>query len=111
MDYSETLADVFVRLVALKKVKTKKDFAKLLGMSYTNLISAMKGDPRYATKSIADRAKLLLEDDNSIQRSPRKEFVIPAETLELYNNLSRTVQQQAEIIAALLNAEQKKKAE
>lgn len=108
MDYAETLTDVFVKLQAAKRVKTKKDFANLLGMSYSNLVSAMKGDVRYATKNLASRATLLL-DETSDNHPAKKEFVIPAETLELYNNLSRTIEKQAEIIEALLGERREKK--
>ena len=108
MNYSETLADVFVQLQAQKKIKTKKDFAELLGVSYPNLISAMNGDERYCTKNLADRALLVL-DGKSAQAPARREITIPAETLELYTNLSRTAAQLAETLDRLLAAERGKK--
>ena len=112
MKAQEKLAEVYTTLRSRGRVTTKKDFAELLGVAYTTLVAAMNGSEKYDSPKLIARAQALVLDEPAPAPPQQKELVIPAETLELYNNLSRTVQQQAEIIASLLGgSEQKKRAE
>lgn len=111
------LVQIFDELRAAGVVKTMKDYAKVIDCNYTNLSGAMKGDPRNYTASLVSRAeaarKRVLGLVPSVKVEPeQKGIVIPPETMELFNNLSRTIAQQQELIASLIaNGGMKKKAE
>ena len=94
-------------------VATRKEFADRMGVNYTNLSSAMNGDPRAYTDKMIARAEMcrkeLLDGTPALAPAPvRKEIVIPPETMELYTNLSRTAAQLAETLDRLLSGETKK---
>lgn len=72
-DNLEQLNSIYERLLAIGRCRNKKDFANLLGVGYTSLIRALKGDERYLTSSLVAKAIALvatecyvpLEEDNS----------------------------------------------
>lgn len=47
------------------KVNTKKEFAEIIGISYPNLIQAMKGDEKYLTD------RLLIKINHIMENRPR----------------------------------------
>ena len=56
----EKLNGVFDQLQETGKCRTKKDFAAMLGVSYTGLTRAMNGDEQYLTNSLIAKAVGLL---------------------------------------------------
>jgi len=121
MTPDELLKDIYGQLRSEGFCATKREFAQLLGVNYSTLINAMSGSPKYANDKIAARAEQLRKNIKEADKSKwnaqdapapaRKEIVIPPETLELYNNLSRTVLQLSETVDRLLGGETKKRAE
>ena len=105
------LVEIFEELRAAGLIRTKKEFAGAMNAGYANVINAMSGAPESLTPSLITRAercrRQLLGLD--AQAPARREITIPAETLELYTNLSRTAAQLAETLDRLLAAERGKK--
>lgn len=105
------ILQIFNELHARGLVLNKKDYAAQIGASYPNVISAMKSEdavaftPNLLAKAEALRRRLLPD----AAQPARREITIPAETLELYTNLSRTAAQLAETLDRLLAAERGKK--
>lgn len=56
----EQLNSIYERLLAIGRCKNKKDFATLLGVSYTGLTRAMNGDEHYLTSSLLSKAIALV---------------------------------------------------
>lgn len=112
MEEKNRIVEIFNELQEKGLVLSRKEFANKMGVNYTNLIGAMKGYEKCLTSQMIARAeairRTLLQVDTP-QPAPRKEVVIPADALELFTNLSRTVQQQAETIDRLLNGSETKK--
>lgn len=112
MTHAEQLKEIFDALRDAGRCTSKKEFAALVGVNYSTIVNAMAGRERYSSDKLVARAKQVLNEQGaSVQeKAPTpKEVVVPAETLELYNHLSRTIEKQAEIIAALLGEKQQKK--
>lgn len=55
-ELKRTLVDVYDRLLAAGVIRTKKDFAELLNVDYSNLTQAMKGNDRFLTDSLVSKA-------------------------------------------------------
>lgn len=118
MTPDEQLKNIYGELRTEGICATKREFARLLGVNYSTLINAMSGSPKYANDKIAARAEQLRKNIKEADKSkwdaqvapapPRKEIVIPPETMELYTNLSRTAAQLAETLDRLLSGETKK---
>lgn len=106
------LVTIFEKLRAEGRVQTRRDFAELMEVNYTNLSSAMNGDARAYTPKMISRARALLKDSPAPSVEQNGVY-IPPETLEFINQLSKTIAQQAEIIDRLTasTGEMKKKAE
>jgi len=60
----EQLNSIYERLQATGKCKSKKDFATLLGVSYTGLTRAMNGDEHYMTSSLLSKAIMLVSAED-----------------------------------------------
>ena len=60
----DKLNSLFTQLYSSGKVHTKKQFAELLGMSYSNIVMAMNGDERYLTDKLIKRVEQILEKPN-----------------------------------------------
>ena len=60
----DKLNSLFTQLYSSGKVHTKKQFAELLGMSYSNIVMAMNGDERYLTDKLIRRVEQILEKPN-----------------------------------------------
>ena len=60
----DKLNSLFTKLYSSGKVHTKKQFAELLGMSYSNIVMAMNGDERYLTDKLIKRVEQILEKPN-----------------------------------------------
>jgi len=51
-----TLQEIFEQLQKEGAVRTKKEFAAMLGINYANLVAAMNGNPRSNTPSLLAKA-------------------------------------------------------
>lgn len=60
----DKLNSLFTNLYSSGKVHTKKQFAELLGMSYSNIVMAMNGDERYLTDKLIKRVEQILDRPN-----------------------------------------------
>lgn len=105
------LVQIFEELRAAGICANRTDFAKALGYDRTTVSSAMNGAARAYTPTLVAKAEQLRREQLNGEPQVRepKQIVIPEETLELYNNLSRAIEKQAEIIEALLGEKQQKK--
>lgn len=52
----DTLQEIFEQLQKEGAVRTKKEFAEMLGINYANLVAAMNGNPRSNTPSLLAKA-------------------------------------------------------
>ena len=52
----DTLQEIFEQLQKEGAVRTKKEFAGMLGINYANLVAAMNGNPRSNTPSLLAKA-------------------------------------------------------
>lgn len=115
MNETNRIVEIFDELQALGLVINRKEMAAKMGVNYTNFIGAMKGYERNLTPQMVSRAEALRRElldgtaNNAQAPARKKEITIPAETLELYTNLSRTAAQLAETLDRLLAAERGKK--
>lgn len=117
MTPDQQLKSIYDELRSEGVCSTKREFAELLGVNYSTLINAMSGSPKYANEKIAARAEQLRKNVKTADpkkwaepapAAPRQGIVIPPETLELYNNLSRSVLQLSQTVDRLLAGETKK---
>jgi hypothetical protein len=88
--------------------KTQGEFSQLLNANAGSISKALQGDPKYLTKNLVKKirawavAQGLEEDESLLPPKPKRpDIVIPAETADLYNNMSETIRIQAELIARL----------
>lgn len=91
--------------------KTQGEFAQQIGLNQGSMSKALKGDPHFANDSLVRRIQIwaaqagLEQLGSAPEREPEKpkrpDIVIPAETADLYNNMSETIRIQAELIARL----------
>lgn len=100
---------IFLRARLMGKCKTQKEFCELLGLNQSTVSKALQGDERYLTDNLLRRLQLWEEQVLGKEETQPKEqaqptrpdIVIPAETADLYNNMSETIRIQAEVIARL----------
>ena len=111
------LVQIFEELRSRSLIRTRTEMAELMEVDRTTLSSAMNGLARAYTPSIIVKAeqlrtRLLSGDNHTAPATDNKGVFIPPETLEFFNNLSKTIAHQAAIIDRLTSTgEQKKKAE
>ena len=60
MDKAERLSMALNTLRSVGAVKTQKDFANLLGYNEANISRALKGDPKYLTSALLERAEAVV---------------------------------------------------
>lgn len=111
MEKSENrLVQIFESLRYEGKVRTRRDFADLLGVNYANLVSAMNGDPRSYTPRLIAKAEKALETPAPAPEPPRKiEELSPAEMLRIIGGQADTIRSQQEVIARLIGGAETKK--
>ena len=106
------LVEIFEELQEKGLVRTKKEYAALLGAGYANLVNAMGGSPVSLTKSIIVKAEQLrtrLLNGDPAPAPPRNvEELSPAEMLRIIGGQADTIRSQQEVIARLLGADTKK---
>lgn len=91
--------------------KTQGEFAQQIGLNQGSMSKALKGDPHFTTDSLIRRIQVWaalagLEQLGAVpekepEKPKRPDIVIPAETADLYNNMSQTIRIQAELIARM----------
>ena len=105
------LQEIYDELRAEGVVSTQIEFASLLGVNRTTISAAMNEIGKAYNPKIVARAEQFYKNYKGTAYTPappRKEIVIPPETMELYTNLSRTAAQLAETLDRLLSGETKK---
>lgn len=107
----EQILEAYERLRHGGIVKTKKEFADAIGVNYSSIIQAMKGDPRYLTDSLLLKVNNLLRDSFPHQQpvvNPSSlrpgSIVIPPELAQMFTDLAATVRSQQETISRLASA-------
>ena len=84
------------------KVHTRGDFAALVGINRSVLSAALSGNEKYLTDSLVARVQKVVSAEMSpVPEPPKRQIVIPEETLELYTNLSETCRNLSAILARI----------
>ena len=88
--------------------RTKNEFSAMLEIHYTTISSAMNGNERFLTDSLIHKVQKLSRryqldgEEADPQFPPTTGGVwLPAETAQLYNNMSETIRLQAEMLLVL----------
>ena len=86
--------------------RTRQEFSGLLEMNYSTISSAMSGNERFLTDSLVRKVQSLSRryqldgEEPDPQLPPTSGGVwLPAETAQLYNNMSETIRMQAEMLS------------
>ena len=109
----DRLIAAYNTLRANGKVHSQHDFALLLDASDTTVSRAFNKDPRYLTRNIVKRAESIVDGKvpQKAERTPQPEakgVFIPAETMDLYTNLSESVRILSETVSRMQLAGGKK---
>ena len=86
--------------------RTKGEFAALLGINNSVLSAAMNGNEKFLTDSMLGKVRQFSRRNQLDGEEPDPQFPptsggvwLPAETAQLYNNMSETIRLQAEMLA------------
>lgn len=79
----EKINRIFGQLKEAGRIRNKKEFAALLNVEYTNLVSAMNGNARALTDSLVAKAAGLLTTDTTPQ--PDDGSVLPGRLVPFYD--------------------------
>lgn len=110
MDKKEYLQSVYRKAVGAGLCKTMKEFSDLLNISRSGLSCAMNGNEKYLTDSLVRKVKIFAEREGLDVDSPtpkvdtRPGVLIPAETLDLYTNLSESIKNLSELLTKMQTA-------
>ena len=80
----EKINRIFGQLKESGRIRNKKEFAALLGVEYTNLVSAMNGNPKSLTDSLVAKAAGLLTTTNQLI-PPEDGSVLPGRLVPFYD--------------------------
>lgn len=98
----EILVGIYRKALGLGVVKTVKEFAEALEMNVSGVSSALNGSEKHLTKSLITKARRWEERTFPGGELPKQEkrpdVVIPAETLDLYNNMARAIADLSDIL-------------
>lgn len=98
----EILTSIYRKALGLGVVKTSKEFAEALEMNVSTISSALNGSPKHLTESLVKKARRWEERTFPGGELPKQEkrpdVVIPAETLDLYNNMARAIADLSDIL-------------
>lgn len=98
----EILTSIYRKALGLGVVKTVKEFAEALEMNVSGISSALNGSEKHLTKSLITKAQRWEERTFPGGELPKQErrpdVVIPAETLDLYNNMARAIADLSDIL-------------
>lgn len=81
----EKITGVFETLRDRGVVSNKKEFAALLGMNYTNLVTAMKGNEKNLTDAMVAKAVALLNMDPVKTSPPEDGNVLPGKVVPFFD--------------------------
>ena len=81
----DKLCGVYRELQSKGIIKNKKDFASLLSVNYSGLISAMNGDEKYLTDSLVAKAAALLSPEMLILPRGDGGSVLPGRLVPFYD--------------------------
>lgn len=103
----DTLQEIFEQLQKGGAVRTKKEFAEMLGINYANLVAAMNGNPRSNTPSLLAKA-IRFRDEKLGPAEPPQPDKKAAELDRLLTNMMdahqiamKTLEQNDRLIALL----------
>lgn len=108
-DEKNYVKTIYLRARAEGFCDTQQEFATLLETDRTTLSSAMNGNTRYMTARFINKVRRFAREhglDEMPQQEvspepPKRQIVIPEETLELYTNLSETCRNLSAILARI----------
>lgn len=96
------MTSIYRKALGLGVVKTSKEFAEALEMNVSGISSALNGSPKHLTESLVKKARRWEERTFPGGELPKQEkrpdVVIPAETLDLYNNMARAIADLSDIL-------------
>lgn len=113
-EIQKALLDLYQDLMTAGKVRTKGEFAELMGVGRNSLSLAMNGSEKSLTSSLYMKAQALrrrelegntsnLPSNRPSERDEEKNGVfIPRETLKLYESLSKTAETLASIVQRMM---------
>lgn len=116
-EIQQALNDLYEDLLVAGKVRTKGEFAELLGMGRNTVSLAMNGNEKSLTSALMTRVKALrrrlLEGENKeapvlpSPASPERDeapagIYIPKETIAFYESLAKTAENLSAIVARLM---------
>lgn len=82
----ETLNKVFQILKERGLARNKKEFAAMLGVEYTGLVSAMNGNSRSLTDSLVVKATALLNTDKTPAPQPEDGSILQGKVIPFYDS-------------------------
>ena len=107
MDKKDYLNKVYRLAVLYGMCGSQREFAEILGVNRSGLSSAMNGSPTYLTDSLVAKVARFAKEhgideeakiDDYQPEPPKRQIVIPEDTLELYTNLSETCRNLSSIL-------------
>ena len=109
----QALLDLYEDLITAGKIKTKGEFAQLMGVGRNSLSLAMNGNERALTDSLMLKARALrrreLGEAPAVSSHAPVEsaegpdgIFIPRETLTLYESLARTAENLSALVSRLM---------
>jgi hypothetical protein len=106
-DKKEYLKSIYLKAREAGLCDTQQEFATLLETNRTTLSSAMNGNATYLTARHYNKVRRFAIENGldgeapAKPEPPKKQIVIPEETLELYTNLSETCRNLSAILARM----------
>lgn len=92
---------VYRKALGMGVCRTVKEFSELLDMNVSGISSALNGSERHLTDSLVrkvQRWETQYLNGEGAPKPKRPDVVIPAETLDLYNNMARTIADLSDIL-------------
>lgn len=112
-EIQQALLDLYEDLLTAGKIKTKGEYAQLMGVGRNSLSLAMNGSEKALTDSLMLKARALRRrvfEENApvpshgpVESAERADGIfIPRETLTLYESLARTAENLTAIVSRLM---------
>lgn len=106
MDKKQRVSTIYEDLINRGIVKSKQEFAALVGVNYQNLSTAMNGNERFLTDKLVGRIvakynEIVKEADRPEPQDTSDYVLIPKDTAEMYKNMAATIKAQSDLIETL----------